>query len=202
MKLLLTSAGFENPKIGKKFLELVGKPASKIKVVYVPTAAWPEIDHSYVEFYKKELIRVGIKESNILVLDINRKIAYSEIKDFDVIFVGGGNTFYLLHQIKKFGFDKVIKNFMKSGGVYFGISAGSYIACPTIEAAGWAPSDKNAVGLKDLTALNFVPFLITAHYVPKYKKIINEAEAKTKYEVKRLTDKQAVLVNDRETRVI
>ena len=31
MKLLLTSAGFENPKVGKKFLEVVEKPAHEIK---------------------------------------------------------------------------------------------------------------------------------------------------------------------------
>ncbi|MBA7471651.1 hypothetical protein ES707_06957 [subsurface metagenome] len=31
MKLLLTSAGFENPKVEKKFLEVVRKPAHEIK---------------------------------------------------------------------------------------------------------------------------------------------------------------------------
>jgi len=31
MKLLLTSAGFENPKVGKKFLEVVEKLVHEIK---------------------------------------------------------------------------------------------------------------------------------------------------------------------------
>ena len=31
MKLLLTLAGFENPKVGKKFWEVVEKPAHEIK---------------------------------------------------------------------------------------------------------------------------------------------------------------------------
>ena len=202
MKLLLTSAGFENPEVGQEFLKLVGKSAEKIKIIYVPTAAWPEVDQSYVEFYKQELIRLGINKSNIKVLDVNRKIEYSEIEDFDVMFVGGGNTFYLLHQIKKFGFDKIIKKFIENGGVYTGISAGSYIVCPTIEAATWKHADRNVVGLKDLTALNLVTFLITAHYEPNLKDIIKKEINSTKYPVKILTDKQALLVIDNEVKLI
>ena len=37
-KLLLTSAGFENPKIGEEFLKSVNKPVSEIKIIFVPTA--------------------------------------------------------------------------------------------------------------------------------------------------------------------
>lgn len=32
MKLLLTSEGFQNPKLGEKFVELVGKPPSDITI--------------------------------------------------------------------------------------------------------------------------------------------------------------------------
>ncbi len=35
-KLLLTSAGFENPKIGKLFLELINKSASETKIILFP----------------------------------------------------------------------------------------------------------------------------------------------------------------------
>jgi peptidase E len=203
MKLLLTSQGFEkNPKIGKRFLELVDKPVSKIKVIFVPTASDVEIYKSYIENDKKNLLELGIKEANIKTLLLDHKINYSEVKSYDVIHVCGGNTFYLLKKVRESGFDKIIKKFVKGGGVYMGISAGSYIVCPTIEAATWKHADRNIVGLKDLTALNLVPFIITAHYSTKFKVIIDKAEANTKYEVKRLTDMQALLVKNREIRLI
>ncbi len=203
MKLLLTSQGFEkNPEIGKKFLELAGKPASKIKVIFVPTASEAESYKDYIEEDRKNLLKLGIKEANIKTLFLDHKIDYTEIENYDVIHICGGNTFYLLKKVRESGFDKIIKKFLSKGKVYFSISAGSYIACPTIEAAGWKPSDINVVGLKDLTALNLVPFLITAHYIPKYKEIIDKAEAKTKYEVKRITDNQALLVLGSRSKII
>ncbi len=203
MKLLLTSQGFEkNPKIGKEFLELIGKPADRIKVIFIPTASEAESYKDYIEDDKKNLLKLGIKEANIKTLHLNHKINYLEVEDYDVIHVCGGNTFYLLKKVRESGFDKIIKNFVEEGGVYMGISAGSYIACPTIEAATWKHADRNVVGLKDLTALNLVPFLFTAHYAAKFKAIIDKAEANTKYEVKRLTDRQTLLVTDKEIRLI
>lgn len=35
MKLILTSAGFENPKISDKFFVFTGKPISETKVIFV-----------------------------------------------------------------------------------------------------------------------------------------------------------------------
>ena len=39
MKLLLTSGGVRNPSIAAALADLVGKPASEVKVAYIPTAA-------------------------------------------------------------------------------------------------------------------------------------------------------------------
>ena len=96
----------------------------------------------------------------------------------------------------------MIKSFVKRGGVYAGISAGSYVACPTIEAAGWKHADKNFIGLKNLKGLNLVPFLITAHFTEKLRPIIKKAAEKTKYKVIALTDKQAVLIRGRSKKII
>lgn len=38
-KLLLTSAGFLNPKIGDEFLKLLSKNPKDIKVLFIPTAS-------------------------------------------------------------------------------------------------------------------------------------------------------------------
>jgi dipeptidase E len=71
---------------------------------------------------------------------LDRKIKKDDLKNKDVIFVFGRNTFDYLNRIRKTGLDKAIKSFVKKGGIYLGLSAGSYVICPTIEAATWKKS--------------------------------------------------------------
>ena len=173
-KLLLTSAGFTNQKISDEFLKLLNRPTSKTKVIFVPTAAKSEDRYEesevwkYVEESRAELIRTGIKEENIKTLDLDHKIRYEETKGFDIIYVCGGNTFYLLAKAKESGFDNIIKKFVEKGGVYVGVSAGSILTGPDIEIT--LPWDNNDIGLKDFTALNLTDKIICPHYSEKDKK--------------------------------
>lgn len=68
--------------------------------------------------------------------------------------------------------------------------------------ATWEHQDRNRFRLKDLTALNLVPFLISAHFEEKYRKIVEENAKKTKYKVIVLTDKQAVLCIDEKYKIV
>lgn len=83
-----------------------------------------------------------------------------------------------------------------------GLSAGSYVVCPTIEAATWKHADRNQLGLKDLRGLNLVPFLISAHFDDDVRKNVAKSATKAKYPTIALTDRQAVLVNDGEASII
>ncbi len=133
MKLLLTSAGFENSKVGEEFLKLIDKPVSEIKVILVPTAARTKEELFYVDKSKKELLNVGIHAQDIKTLDLDHKISFEEVDGFDVIYVCGGNTFYLLHKVGEAGFDKITKQFLEKRGIYVGVSAGSIIVGPDID---------------------------------------------------------------------
>ena len=123
----------------------------------------------------------------------------------DIIYVNGGNTYYLLDKVRKSGFDKIIGELLDQGKIYVGVSAGSYLASPTIEAAGWKHTDpdRNVVKLKDLTALNLVPFIITAHYNrKKYRVAVSAGAAKSKYPVVALYDSQAVQVEGDKYKIV
>lgn len=203
MKLLLTSAGWEkNLSIGKEFLKLVNKKPSNIKVLLVMTPIKYPKRNIYVKRLFGNLNEINVSNNNITFFKLDKKINKSILNDIDVIFVMGGNTFDYLDRIKKTGFDKVIKNFVRKDGVYVGLSAGSYVTCPTIEAATWKHADNNFLGLKNLKGLNLVPFLITAHFEKKYNSIIEEASIKTKYPIIALTDEQAVVVRGDIVKVI
>jgi dipeptidase E len=203
MKLLLTSAGYEEDlAIGKEFLKLVNKRPSEIKIFLVSTAEKGDEEWKWVKITLKELKKIGINPENVSIFSLNRKAKGEELKDVDVIYVCGGNTFIYLDRIRKTGLDKKIKEFVKKGGVYFGVSAGSYVTCPTIDAATWKHADRNTIGLKDLRGLNLVPFLVTAHFEKKYHSVIEKAATKTDYPIIALTDRQAVLVKGRSIKII
>ena len=204
MKLLLTSQGFEeNIEIGKELLKLVGKKPSNIKVFLVSTADKNDQEWQWVKYTVKQLEKIGISSKNISIFSLNRKINKEELKDIDVVYVCGGNTFLYLDGIRKTGLDKEIKKFVKNGGVYFGVSAGSCVVSPTIEVAGWEPlADKNIIKLKDLKALNIIPFFVFPHFEENDCPVIEKSASKTKYPVIAINDKQAVLVKDDDIQII
>lgn len=203
MKLLLTSAGIQQG-FKNDFLSLLSKPLNQIFVSYITTAAFGEKGNkSWINIAKKQLKKFGI--SNIEDLDIRGKTEnelYSILSKKDVILVNGGNTFYLLKYARESGFDKVVKQLIQGGKLYIGISAGSYIVCPTIEQAHWKHQDRNDFQVKDLTGLNLVPFLITAHFNENVRTVVEEEVVSTHYPVVCLYDNQAVLVKNDYVKVI
>ena len=202
--LLHTSGGIV-PEIRGYFISvLTKKKLEENRVAFVTTAAYGESKNpTWMEKDRQLLRDCGIKRIEDLDLKEKTQEELEKIlSNKSILFVNGGNTFYLLHWVRKSGFDKVITDFLKRGGLYVGVSAGSYIACPTIEAATWKHQDQNRVGIIDFTALSLVPFLITAHFEEKYRVIVDQAAKGTKYPIVALLDKQAVLVKDGKVQVI
>lgn len=203
-KLLLTSQGLPK-ELKSVFLNCLTKPLPEIKVSYITTAAYGEakIRPEWLEIYKNQLREYGINRIDELdIKNKNQDVLEQILSDKDIIFVNGGNTFYLLYWIRYSGFDKLIPTLLSRGKLYVGISAGSYICCPTIEQSNWKHADKNKIGLTDLTALNLVPFLISAHFEEKYRTVIEKAAKSCKYPIIALNDTQAILVEDSKYKLV
>lgn len=87
----------------------------------------------------------------------------ADLEDFDLLFVGGGNTFFLLHQLQTHGFIEPVRQWVEADGNYYGGSAGAILATDSIEIAERA--DSNDVGLVNLTGLGLLPALgLLPHY--------------------------------------
>jgi len=200
MKLLLTSTGFKNKKISIEFLKLVEKSPSKIKILFIPTASRTKEEWEHVNTSKEELINLGIPEKNITLFDLEREISYKEIQEYDVMYVCGGNTFYLLKKIKEIKFDKLITTFVKDNKIFVGVSAGSIIACPDIDIA--SPFDENDVGLKDIQALHFIEDYVSPHYCKEEEPLITTFKKTSKYKIILLTDEEALLIKGKESKII
>jgi len=194
--LLLSSNGsFAISKIS----EIVGKDSQEIKLAYVTTAGLGVDNKDYIASHKEQMSRLGINFEEITELKNKSREELEEfLNDKDAVYVEGGNTYYLLKEIKASGLDEILKQKILQGAVYIGVSAGSYIICPTIEMSNWKPKElrKDDYGLKDFNALNLVPFLIKAHYQQEDKDWIKRGAKQAGYPVKILKDGQALLIKD------
>lgn len=175
--IFLTSCGIINEEIKKEFYKKIKKDIKDIKVLYITTAVDGEndTDRTWMEEEFQTILDLGILKENIIEYKIGNEYNFNE---FDIMYMLGGNTFYLLDIIRKNKFDKNIKEFIKSGKIYIGSSAGSIILGNSIEVAlGY---DENNVGMKDFTGLKIVDGLIVPHcnrkedFIKKLKKDCNE----------------------------
>jgi dipeptidase E len=194
--ILLTSAGMN---IKEEILKILPRPANQTKIAHIMTASNPEEDVSYVKKEVRIMKELGFDVENIDIEGKDENKLRDLLSNKDVIYVQGGNAFYLLKCTRESGFDKVVKDLIKRGVVYIGVSAGSYLACPTIETAR---EDKNIIGLTDLTAMNLVPFLVFAHYTEDKKERLKMVISNAKYPVKVLTDKQAILIKGNDIKLV
>ncbi len=131
MKLLLSSDG----KTAIENIEKVSNiPLSKLNIAWIITASKTDENSSFLNLDLQEFLHKGIKP---IIYDIKGKkieTIKNELSSIDIIFVEGGNTFYLLKAIRESGFDKFLKEWVQTKP-YIGVSAGSYIACRSVAEA-------------------------------------------------------------------
>ena len=197
MKLFLSSSGHTVADY-LKTQQLENSP-----IAYITTASLGKhldgtpINMEYIIRERERFDKVGIKYDEYDLLGYTKSQLLRTLKNYRYVYVTGGNTYYLLRIFRDTGFNKILTELVKNGTVYLGSSAGSYIAGPTIEPATWSfPQRHFRYGIKDLSALNLVPFLIKAHYTEAKKDAICKGIATTTYKTYVLNDEQAILFDD------
>ena len=118
--IILTSCGIRKEEFKNKFYEIISKEElSNKKLLYITTAIDGEKDDNkdWVEEEYKTIIDLGIKEENITEYKIGNDL---NINDYDIIYMMGGNTIYLLHMINKYNFKEVIEKALNKGIIYIG----------------------------------------------------------------------------------
>lgn len=186
-------------------LPLLPKKPSELRLAFIPTAADP---YKIKPWFYGDKMKLKLMGFQMIDVDIKNKTSdklKTELKDIDVIFVSGGNTYYLLEKAQESGFINVIKDLINKGVIYIGSSAGSALACTTIEHIEDF-DDRSITHLNSFDGLACTKKLILPHYgEEKYKlKFQNVIEKwrKKGHEILTLRNDQALVVEDNIEKIV
>ena len=106
---------------------MLGKEPADTKALFIPTAA---IDADAIEVLPKcmnDLLKCGIPKENVRVFDLHQNMLNDELKAYDVVYLTGGSSSYLLDRINDTGFRDTLLTYIWNNGFVIGVSAGSII---------------------------------------------------------------------------
>ena len=127
MRVMLTSCGLETEQIKEHFLRMLGKESAETKALFILTAANNADAIEVLPKCMNDLLKCGIPKDNISVFDLHRNMPIDELKTFDVVYLTGGWTSYLLERINDTGFRDTLLTYIRDNGFVIGVSAGSII---------------------------------------------------------------------------
>jgi len=113
--------------------------------LYIPLAMEEEQYDSCWQWITGELADIDIP--GIEMIRSAEELSRKHLADYSFLFIGGGNTFKLLYDIKRVNMFEPIREYLQNGGVAFGGSAGAIIFGEDLESC--ALDDDNDAGLKD-----------------------------------------------------
>lgn len=135
-----------------------------LKVAFIPTASNLAANKEGTENDRNKLTSLGFQVEDVDIAVTRHEDLRRVLEMADVIFVGGGNTFYLLQETRKSGLDEVLREFVGNGIPYIGSSAGSVIMGSTIEPIKMMDDPEDAPALTSYKGLGFVNFVPLVHY--------------------------------------
>ena len=164
MKLLLTSAGIQNPTIHGALVDLLGKPIADSNALCIPTGDYGSSYGSPAGVWRfiagrsgQPMCELGWKSLGVLELtalpSIERERWVTWVREADVLLVKGGDALYLAHWMRESGLAELLPSLRET--VWVGFSAGSMVMTPRIgqDFVGWQPptGGDSALGIVDFS---------------------------------------------------
>jgi len=163
MTLYLSGGGCgeDSKELDKKFIKEI---KNKKPILYIPLAREPPYK-SCLNWIKSNFL--PLEFHNFKMVESAEELKNINLEDYSGIYIGGGNTYKLLNELKSADFLQILKKFIESNRIVYGGSAGAIILGKNISTT----NDKNVIKIKDFSGLNEVGnFSIYCHYNKSEKK--------------------------------
>lgn len=161
MKKLFLASSFRD--VARLFSNLEDGLSGK-RVTFIPTASIVEKVIFYVNAGIKALEDLGLTVDVLELSTATPDEIKAKLRGNDFIYVTGGNTFFLLQELKRTGADKIIIEEVSAGKLYIGESAGAIVTSANITYVKEMDSIEKAPKLENFDALGLVEFYTVPHY--------------------------------------
>jgi len=201
-RIFLTSNGFFTETIKGEFLATLQKQRINPKAVIITTASTLKEKNRFALKTKNDFFEMGIKHVDFIDVEVEKG---DKLKEYNIIYINGGNPFRLLYFMKKSGADLILSSLSKQNTILIGASAGAVILGPSIDVVQHFSPELNEIGLNDYTALLLTDIAIFPHYDREdvfkedtgksIEDRLSEFEEWNNISVTRLKDDQYILIN-------
>lgn len=160
MPIILTSNGLSSKAIIETYTKLFNTGFKNVAIVVTADPDYREKNWVAVNT-KCEFEKIGFC---VTFFDIEYSLP-NKLFEYDTLFFIGGNPFYLINQIRKTHTDCILQQFLSSGKIISGSSAGSMVLGNTIVLINeFDPQMNNDIGLSDFTGVGLTNINICPHY--------------------------------------
>lgn len=175
------------------------------RVLFIPTAGNVEDYRGYIDEALQSFADLGFQVEVLDISACDRETAQAKIFQSKLLYVSGGNTFYLLQELKKKQLLSLIKEQIADGMIYVGESAGAVITAEDIDYIRLMDDKEVAGELSDTVALKEVDFYVLPHVGEEPFVESSQATLDTysdQLDLLLLNNHQAVLVEGKEVKVL
>ena len=196
MQQLFLSSSFAD--VVDLFVQFTKEKQKGKTITFIPTASLPEKVKFYVAAGKKALEKLGLVVDVLEISTATKEEISNKLQSNDAIYISGGNTFFLLQELKRTGADKIIIKQVKAGKLYVGESAGSIILSPNVEYVRGMDDVQAAPYLETFSGLELVDYYPLPHHSNSpFKKVVEKIILNygEKIDLCPISNAQAIAVN-------
>lgn len=172
------------------------------KVLFIPTAGNVEGYTAYIDEARAVFADLHFEIEVLDIAEAREDVVREKMLQTPCLYISGGNTFYLLQELKKKNLLPLIRERIHQGMVYLGESAGAIIASKDIFYNHIMDDKRLASDLTEYSALSVVDFSVLPHWKEfPFEESSQQTAAAYDGQLKllKLTNQQAVLVTGHTT---
>jgi len=203
MRIILSGGGSgeQTKELDQLFANLLDKNKP---LLYIPIAI-DNIKHPYdncLSWLRLTFDKLGISKYEMWTEETLKNSKNISPTEFSGIYIGGGNTPYLLKKLKETGFWIFLKKAIKNNIPIYGGSAGAIIFAKSVKPS--VNFDKNWIGLKNFDGMNLIKNnYLFCHFTNKKEEQIKEIIFKEKLPSSiALTESNGLFLNNDKIEII